>query len=204
VEREGPKRLPFRRPFGLWHRLQRAVRFRLIVPLMRSRHTPEWSARAALIGLGWAFTPSVGIQMPLVFGTWLIARRVFGWDFSLIQGLAWTWTTNAFTALPCYYVFFLTGQLMLGRWSDLTGYDSFLRLFHGVFADDLTLLATTKAVSKVLLLEWGAAMWIGSVPWAILMGWLGYRLTLRFVIAYRRARSKRIERRLLRDGRSAA
>lgn len=193
---EEPGRIPFRRPSGLWHRLVRAVRFRLIVPLMRSRHTPEWSARAALVGLGWAFTPSVGIQMPLVFGTWLIARRLFKWDFSLLQGLAWTWTTNAFTALPCYYVFFLTGQVMLGRWSDLSGYDSFLRVFHTAFSDDLTLLATTRAISKVLLLEWGIAMWVGSIPWAIGIGWLGYRLTLRFVIAYRAARARRMERRL--------
>jgi hypothetical protein len=56
----------------------------------------------------------------------------------------------------------------------------------------------------VLLLEWGAAMWIGSVPWAILIGWLGYRLTLRFVIAYRHARVRRMERRLARIGRPAA
>lgn len=136
--------------------------------------------------------------MPLVFATWLAARRLFKWDFSLLQGLAWTWTTNAFTALPCYYVFFLTGQIMLGRWSDLSGYDSFLNLFHALFADDLSLLATTKAVSKVLLLEWGLAMWIGSIPWAIAIGWLGYRLTLRFVIAYRHARARRMERRLSR------
>ncbi len=202
--KQPPKRLPFSRSAGLRHRLERAVRFRLIVPLMRSRHTPEWSARAALIGLGWAFTPSVGFQMPLVFGSWLIARRVFKWDFSLIQGLAWTWTTNAFTALPCYYVFFLTGQLMLGRWSDLSGYDSFLELFHTAFADDLTLMATTKAVSKVLLLDWGLAMWVGSLPWAALMGWLGYRLTLRFVIAYRHARARRIEKRLARGAKHPA
>lgn len=193
--KQPPQRLPFRRPTGLWGRLYRLVRFRLIVPMMRSHHTPEFSARAAFIGLGWAFTPSVGFQMPVVFGTWLIARRLFKWDFSLLQSLAWTWSTNAFTALPCYYVFFLTGQLMLGRWSDLSGYDSFLALFHTAFADDLTLLATTKAVSKVLLLDWGLAMWVGSLPWAALIGWLGYRLTLRFVLAYRHARSRRMEKR---------
>ncbi|MEZ5833558.1 MAG: DUF2062 domain-containing protein [Dongiaceae bacterium] len=179
------------------------MRFRLLVPLMRSRHTPEWTARAAFVGLFWAFTPSVGIQMPLVFGTWLLARRALKWEFSLLQGLAWTWVTNAFTALPCYYMFFLTGQIMLGRWSDLSGYDSFVNLFHAVFAEDLPLLATTKAVSKVLVLEWGVAMWVGSVPWAILTGWVGYRLTLRFVLAYRHARSRRMARRLARSGRPA-
>ncbi|WP_119299910.1 DUF2062 domain-containing protein [Dongia deserti] len=172
------------------------MRFRLLIPLMRSRHTPEWSARAALVGLIWAFTPSVGFQMPLVFGTWLAARRLFNWEFSLIQGLAWTWVTNPFTAVPCYYAFFITGQVMLGRWSDLSGYESFQRIFHAVFADDFTLVGATKAVSQVLLLEWGTALWIGSMPWALLTGWIGYRLTLRFVTAYRHARARRMERRL--------
>ena len=190
-----PQRLPLRRPTGLWGRLYRLVRFRLIVPMMRSHHTPEFSARAALVGLGWAFTPSVGFQMPVVLGTWLIARRVFKWDFSLLQSLAWTWTTNAFTALPCYYIFFLTGQVMLGRWSDLSGYDTFLALFHAAFADDLTLLATTKVVSKVLVLDWGLAMWVGSLPWAVTIGWFGYRLTLSFVLTYRHARARRMEKR---------
>ena len=136
--------------------------------------------------------------MPLVLGTWLIARRIFKWNFSLPQSLAWTWTTNAFTALPCYYVFFLTGQVMLGRWSDISGYKSFLAVFHTAFADDLTLLATTEAISKALLLDWGIAMWLGSFPWAALIGALGYWITLRFVLAYRHARAERIERRRVR------
>jgi uncharacterized protein (DUF2062 family) len=193
--KQSPQRLPFRQPRGLWGRLKRLARLRLIAPMMRSHHTPEFSARAALVGLGWAFTPSVGFQMPLVLGTWLIARRVFKWDFSLPQSLAWTWATNAFTALPCYYVFFLTGQVILGRWSNLNGYDTFVAIFHAAFADDLTLLAATRAISKVLVLDWGVAMWVGSVPWAAMIGSLGYRLTLRFVLAYRQARARRIEKR---------
>lgn len=151
-----------------------------------------------MVGLAWAFTPSVGIQMPLVLGTWILCRRLLGWDFSLIQGLAWTWVTNVFTALPCYYVFFLTGQVMLGRWSDLSGYDSFVALFHAAFRDNLGFLETAQTVVDILLLDWGLAMWVGSLPWAALMGWLGYRLSLRFVSAYREARAKRIARRLAR------
>lgn len=190
-----PQRLRSRRTRGLWLRLNRLARYRFIAPMMRAHHAPEFSARAAVVGLGWAFTPSVGFQMPMVFATWLIARRLLQWEFSLPQSLAWTWTTNAFTALPCYYVFFLTGQVMLGRWSDLSGYDTFLAVFHAAFADDLTLLATTRAISKVLVLDWGVAMWVGSLPWAAMIGCLGYWLTLRFVLGYRNARARRIEKR---------
>ena len=82
-----------------------------------------------MIGLFCACFPSPVGQMGLAFAAWVVARRLFKWDFSLIQGLAWTWTTNVFTAAPCYYTFFLTGQILLGRWDDLSGYDPFVQAF---------------------------------------------------------------------------
>ena len=192
------RRLPFRRPAGFWHRMERLFRFRLIIPMLRSRHTPEFTARGVMVGLVWAFTPTVGMQMPLVFATWLVCKRFLRWDFSLIQGLAWTWVTNAFTVLPCYYLFLVTGQMLRGRWSDLSGYDSFALLFHAVFRDDLTFEETLRTMARVLLVDWGAALAIGALPWAAFMGWLGYRLSLRFVIAYRHARERRAAKRAAR------
>lgn len=195
MTRQTPKSLPPRRPSGFWGRLERLLRFRLLIPMLRSRHAPEYTARGVMVGLIWASTPTVGIQMALVFGTWLVCRRLLQWEFSLVQGLAWTWVTNVFTALPCYYLFFLSGQFMLGRWSSLSGYDSFLALFHAAFRDDLGIIDTAKTVVEILLLDWGLAMWIGALPWAALLGWVGYRLSLRFVVAYHDARAHRMSRR---------
>lgn len=194
--KDSPQRLPFERPSGLWHRLVRAVRFRLIVPIMRSRHSPEHTARGVMVGLICACLPSPVGQMALAFGAWIIARRLFNWDFSLIQGVAWTWVTNVFTAAPCYYVFFLTGQILLGRWDDLSGYDSFVRTFTATMEAETGFLDALAALGKLVVLEWGFAMWVGSLPWAALFGWLGYRISLRFVIAYRLARARRLEKRL--------
>lgn len=174
----------------------RAIRFRLIVPIMRSRHSPEHTARGVMVGLVCACLPSPVGQMGIALAVWVIARRVFKWDFSLIQGLAWTWTTNVFTALPCYYVFFLTGQVLLGRWDDLSGYQSFIAVFQTALSGEAGVLESIKTLGKVLVLDWGLAMWVGALPWAALFGWIGYRLSLRFVIAYRLARIKRLERRL--------
>lgn len=183
-----------RRPAGLWGRLSRAVRFRLLVPMMRSQHSPEHTARGVMIGLVCACIPSPVGQMGLAFGAWVLARRLFGWDFSLVQGLAWTWTTNVFTAAPCYYMFFLTGQVMLGRWDDLSGYASFVRAFSAVLSDDTGFLESVYGLARAIFLDWGLAMYIGAVPWAAFLGWLGYRLGLRFVIAYRVARARRLGR----------
>jgi uncharacterized protein (DUF2062 family) len=189
------RRLPFGKPAGLWHRLGRAIRFRLIVPMMRSQHSPEHTARGVMIGLVCACIPSPVGQMGLAFAAWVIARRVFKWDFSLIQGLAWTWATNVFTAAPCYYAFFLTGQILLGRWDDLSGYDSFVQVFSTAMSGEAGFLESLYGLAKVVVLDWGLAMYIGAIPWAMLSGWLGYRLGLRFVIAYRAARARRWARR---------
>jgi uncharacterized protein (DUF2062 family) len=190
-----------RRRRDFWSRVARAVKFRLVVPLMRSRHTPEYSAWGTAIGLAWAFTPTVGIQMPLVLITWLLARRVFHWDFSLILGLAWTWATNVFTALPCYYLFYVTGRALLGRWDEVSGYEQFLALWHGFFRDDQTIEQQVAAMFDVLVRDWGLAMWVGCMPWSALVAFLGYRWSLKFIHAYRHAREhRRVERHRRRHG----
>ena len=80
--------------------LRRLARYRLVVPLRRSIHSPEHTARGVMVGMVWAMTPTVGLQMPLVFVTWLVARRLFRWDFSVVIGMVWTWTTNLVTLVP--------------------------------------------------------------------------------------------------------
>jgi len=174
----------------------RLLRYRLIVPMMRSRHSPEFTARGVMVGLIWAFTPTVGIQMLLVLGTWIVTRRLLKWDFSLVQGLAWTWVTNVFTALPVYYILFVTGQLMLGRWNDISGYDSFLVLFNASFTEGQSTWEQAKTVAAIVFLDWGLAMWIGSLPWAAVMGRVGYVFGLRFVKRYRHLRAERMARRM--------
>lgn len=176
-------------------RLRRMLRYRFAIPLMRSRHSPEHAARGSFVGLFWAFTPSVGIQTPLVLASWVIARRIPRWDFNLILAIAWTWVTNAFTAIPCYYVFYLTGQILFGQWSRLAGFADFKLRWDGIFATHLSTLEQMQALARVLILDWGFTMLVGSLPWAIGLGWLGYRYSLKFVRAYRHKRAERMKKR---------
>ena len=164
--------------------------------------TPQGSEHAKpiirlnkLLILGLGDRAEVGIQMPIVLVTWLIAKRVFRWDFSLILGLAWTWTTNVFTALPCYYVFYVTGRTMLGRWDEVSGYQRFLDLWHGFFREGQTLEQQVVTMFDVLVKDWGVAMWVGCIPWSALVAFLGYRWSLKFIHAYRHAREHRRGRR---------
>ena len=150
--------------------------------------------RSGEIGCGCLPSP-IG-QMGIALAVWVVARRLFKWDFSLIQGIAWTWTTNVFTAAPIYYFFFLTGQFLLGRWDDLSGYDTFVDTFNTTMSAETGFIDSLLAVGKLVVLEWGFAMWVGAIPWAALFGWIGYYVSLRFVVKYRLARARRLERRL--------
>lgn len=154
------------RPAAILRRCHRQLRFRMMVPLRRCRQAPEPAIRATMIGLGLAFTPTFGLRMPLVFAIWLITRHLLGWHFNLALALAWTWTTNALVTLPLYFSFFITGRLLLGQWQDLSGYAEIASLL----AADQPFLAKIQH----LFLDWGFTLWLGALPWAILMACLGY------------------------------
>ena len=144
------------------------------------------------MGLAWALTPTVGIQMGFCFVTWVIARRIFKWDFHLLVALAWTWFTNVVTLLPSYYLFFLTGQLLLGRFDDLSGYNEFILAYDkNITAAGLDSYWESLWVSAILLFEgWGVPMLIGCLPWAALGSWGGYVWSLKFIKGYRASKKQ--------------
>jgi uncharacterized protein (DUF2062 family) len=179
--------------FSRWQRFKRACRFRLVVPLKRSVHSPQHVARGVGVGIAWALTPTVGIQMVFCFATWVVTRRLFNWDFSLIISLAWTWLTNVLTLVPSYYLFFVTGQMMLGRFDDLSGYNEFASIWgkSEVDANAMGYWEGLWAYAVILFEGWGLPMVIGCLPWSALGGWAGYVWSLRFIERHREAKHRR-------------
>ena len=153
---------------------------KLIEPLIKSRKSAEYKARGVAIGLAWAMTPLVGIQMFLVTFTWAFLKK-FKWHFSLPLALAWTWVTNVVTLVPVYYVFYITGQLIRGNFSDITGYDALKDAIAHIFLSDAPFMEQTKAFCELLFIDWGVSMFVGCVPWIIISALLGYHLTLKFI-----------------------
>jgi hypothetical protein len=175
-------------------KLNRLVHFRLVIPLMRSPHPPEYTARGVMVGLFWAFTPLVGVQMYLVLMSWLIARRTPNWDFNLLIGLAWTWVTNVFTLIPTYYLFYVTGQILLGRGHAIAAYDHFAHAWQAALEAENYIRAVV-AYARTVASEQGVPMLVGSIPYAFGTAWLGYRWSLKFIITLRKARHERKIRR---------
>ena len=171
----------------------RGIRLRLVVPMIRSRQPPEYTARGVAVGLMWAFTPTFGVQMALTCIHWYVARTFFKKDFNVIMAMSWTWVTNLFTVAPAYYTFFLIGQIMLGRWHDLSGYQSFLTFWRTTMGDaggDPASMEAWGTYFSVIVHGWGLAMAVGSVPIALVAYFIGYRWTLRAVRRWRSMRRR--------------
>lgn len=181
-----------KKKYSLINSLRRNIRMKLIVPLLRSPHPPEYKARGVAVGLAWAMTPLVGIQMWLVFMTWLFFKKVLKKSFSLPLGIAWTWVTNVITMIPCYYIFYVTGQILRWNVDNITGYQALSGILHDTFMGDLSFCEQWILFFKLLLKDWGVSMAIGCLPFMVLVSFLGYRITMRFELA-RLTRKKRKE-----------
>jgi len=177
----GSRSMPPKRRYGLWEGMMRLTRFRLLVPLKRGRQSAGYKARGCAVGLFWAFTPLVGIQMALVMMTWALFKPVKRWHFSPVIACAWTWVTNVFTMVPIYYGFYVTGQVLMGKLDDLSGYGAFSRVWNETFVTGQSTADTVAAYSTWIAKEVGLAMAVGSIPYAIGFAWLGYRLALDYL-----------------------
>ena len=176
--------------------LSRIIHEKLIEPLRQSRHAPEYTARGVMCGLLVALTPTVGVQMPIVFGIWLVLRRVRpAWDFNLVVALAWTWVTNVATAPPLYYLYIVTGRLMMGRWEDMQGYGVFSERLAATLPADAGWLEAAWLFVVNLFEIFGIPMFVGCLPWMVLGAWAGYVWSLGVLRQLARARARRAEKR---------
>ena len=139
---------------------------------------PEFAARGAAIGMFAAFTPTIGIQIPIIIGFWMAIRRY--WNFSLAISIACTFITNFATAFPIYYVFLVTGRIMQGAWDDLNGYDAFADRLSRMLPEDAGTWELIWVSFNNIMSTYGIAMVLGSLPWAISIGALTYFVVLRY------------------------
>lgn len=182
------------RKYGFIERVRRIVRYRLHIPMLRNTQPPEHVARGVMVGMIWAMTPFFGIHMGFVFATWLASRWLFGWNFCLMNGLAWTWVTNVFTVIPAFYLFYLTGQTLLGNFSDPVGYDNFKSVVIAAEHDAVEHPSHLGDQLRNLWDAFGVPLFAGSVVWAAIAGFISYWVSLGFVTRYRQHRARRMAR----------
>ncbi|MBF0214251.1 MAG: DUF2062 domain-containing protein [Magnetococcales bacterium] len=175
-----------------WRRWLTIVRLtarrRLISPMLRGHHEPDYYARGSAVGLFLTFTPTVGAQIPLALAIWSVTRLLWPrWDFHIGVASAWTLLTSVPTIPPVYYIFILTGRILLGRWEELNDFTLFSDALHGMQTGS----GWWESLWLELLQMWdlfGLPLFVGSLPWGIGTGWIGYLWTLRLIHRHRQKR----------------
>jgi uncharacterized protein len=140
----------------------------LIVPIFRSPHSAQHTARGVANGIFWGLTPTPGLQTIEIVATWFVAKKFLNRDSSLVQALVWVWVNNPLTMVPMYYGFYITGLWLTGTLSEAAGYASFTALFN---APDLSWLSRAANFARAV----GVPALIGCVPYACLGSALSYR-----------------------------
>lgn len=161
----------------------RALRYRLVVPVLRSPHPPEFTARGVANGVFWALTPSIGAQSLLILATW-IAGRSIGRPSSLLQAFVWAWLNNPLTMAPMYYLFFATGLWIMGQHQRATSYATFMATWDQ--AAGLGWLQRAGVMAEAF----GIPTIVGCLPYAVAGSVLAYRSSRR-IVERRRARLNR-------------
>lgn len=178
---------------GYWHRWTRVMtRYHLVRPLLHAHHAPEYTARGLAVGMLVALTPTFGAQIAIVMAIWTVLKVVRpAWDFNAVVASAWTFTTNVITVPPAYFIFYLTGQAMMGRWEETGSYADFSQRLNDGLAADAGWLKSLYLYTVNLFDAFGVPMFVGSIPYSILGGVLGYKLGLAFVLRRKTTLSER-------------
>ena len=110
------------------------------------------------------------------------------------------WISNVFTMVPMYYSFYVTGQVMLGRLHHVSGYDTFAKLFTFSAWQRDSFWETITQYFAYVWEQFGLPLAVGWLPWAMVSGWIGYKVSLR-IIRERRQRilKKRLRRAMLEE-----
>ncbi len=171
-----------RNSHSAWQKFMRLIRYRLIVPILRTRHAPEYTARGVFVGIAFGLTPTVGIQIGIVMVLWSIVRSMLPrWNFNLIVALAWVWLSNVFTMVPLYFGFLITGRMMMGHSESLPSYETFTKELTSTFEVEADGLTGFWQQTVNLFDLFGTPMLVGCIPWALIGGWVGYIWTAKYL-----------------------
>lgn len=145
----------------------------------REPHEVHELALATAIGLFWALTPLIGIQMFLVAGTWALVRP-FGVRFYLPLAVALVWITNPITMPPAYYTFYITGlKFFQFLGSDITGVS--FAAFERVLLDstEMGVWAGLWFWIQYMVYQLGWPMLVGGFVIGVPIALVSYPITIR-------------------------
>ena len=143
-------------------------------------------ALGGMIGMFWALTPLIGIQMALVTGHWLIMRS-FGFRFYLPIALAMVWITNPVTMPFFYYGFYIAGSYLfqvINSTFEPVSFEKFSQILNS--AQTMPMLEGILEWGKFMIYELGTPMLVGGFLIGIPVSIAFYPITARVVRKHRK------------------
>ena len=170
----------------IWLYIRNKVDAHLFKPFRDSEASSEELALGTAIGLFWALTPLVGIQMWLVSINWFFFRRI-KIRFNLAIALALVWITNPFTMPFFYYAFYIFGFEIFGALGAEVHLVNFT-LFKDVLdkANQLDLWQGLFVWGKFMVIELGWPMLFGSFAMGLPIAILSYPSVIFLIRRYRK------------------
>lgn len=158
----------------------------------KKNKSPAYMGRTFCVGFIAGINPFWG-QSLICFILWSIIDRVFKLRFNLIIACLLTFISNPLTTPIMFYIFYITGQLMLGEAS--IPFATFVNEIKALLIEDFsadhlieTLTLLLKGIGKPIL--------IGNIPWTVIVGIFGYYLGYRISIRLRKQRNKKKKHRI--------
>lgn len=169
----------------MWQKIKKYIDNKIVRPFRDSKKPTSEIAKGAMIGMFWAMTPLVGIQMTLVTINWVLFR-IFKIRFSIPIAMAMVWLSNPITMGPLYYMFYMIGFLtfhFLGSSSLQISYDT----FTNKLSESLSMGAIDGSIDFItyIFVDMGWPMLIGGFVIAIPLSIMAYFLAIKFVTKHR-------------------
>ena len=168
---------------------------KIIKPIYRSKLSVSEISTGVAIGMFWGLTPTVGIQMFIVFVHWLLWKYIFGKNFDLLVATAMVWISNPFTIGFFYTLFLLTGNFFLSIFGiKSVNVEQFFQNFTVLQEQShYSTLETIYYSLQYLLVEIGLPLVVGSLVYAIIGSIISYAVVKNWLL-FIKGRSSRYER----------
>jgi len=163
--------------------------------LLELDDTPESIARGVALGFFVAFTPTVGVQMPIVAVVNTIARA------NRLAGILIVQITNPLTLVPCYWLDYQVGLLVLGR--EGIPFERFKRLYELESTGPVAVVREFVGNLAALGAEVAVPLFLGGTIVGALLGIASYWPTVSLVRRARRLRARLHDLRARRRARHA-
>lgn len=174
----------------IYQLLKKKIKDHIIDPIIQSVSPVKEAALGSAVGMFFGMTPTVGIQMWLVFMVWIFCKYVLDIRFDLVIGTALVWLSNPLTMFFLYYAFLVTGYefyAIVGVDINALTYESFsTQLTDIVNMPGAGKWEVIVEASRFLLYDLGVPMIVGSLFYAIPLSIISYFGTKKLLHQYRK------------------